>query len=105
MNTHVEELKANMIPFSRIHYPVCSFAPFVSPKARFFPDMLKSLVEMTNAVFDSKNMCVGCDASAGKYMACCLGYRGHVAPRDLYNVVETIKGVHGPLCLSLTLTR
>ena len=36
-------------------------------------------------------MMVGCDPLAGKYMACCMMYRGDVVPKDVNAAVATIK--------------
>lgn len=34
---------------------------------------------------------VGCDPRVGKYMACCMMYRGDVVPKDVNAAVATIK--------------
>lgn len=47
--------------------------------------------EITNAVFEPASMMAKCDPRHGKYMACCLMYRGDVVPKDVNAAVATIK--------------
>jgi tubulin alpha len=51
----------------------------------FFPP------QITNAAFEPANMMAKCDPRHGKYMACCLMYRGDVVPKDVNAAVATIK--------------
>merc|ERR1712072_1148661 len=46
---------------------------------------------ITNACFEPAAMMVKCDPRHGKYMACCLMYRGDVVPKDVNASVATIK--------------
>nr|XP_013808336.1 PREDICTED: tubulin alpha-1B chain-like [Apteryx mantelli mantelli] len=47
--------------------------------------------EITNACFEPANQMVKCDPRHGKYMACCLLYRGDVVPKDVNAAIATIK--------------
>ncbi|KAG5224250.1 Tubulin alpha-1 chain family protein [Salix suchowensis] len=50
-----------------------------------------SVPEITSAVFEPSSMMAKCDPRHGKYMACCLMYRGDVVPKDVNSAVSTIK--------------
>uniref|UniRef100_A0A4W3H632 Tubulin alpha 1b n=1 Tax=Callorhinchus milii TaxID=7868 RepID=A0A4W3H632_CALMI len=50
-----------------------------------------SVSEITNACFEPANQMVKCDPRHGKYMACCLLYRGDVVPKDVNAAIATIK--------------
>ncbi|CAA6667298.1 unnamed protein product [Spirodela intermedia] len=50
-----------------------------------------SVPEITNTVFEPTSMMAKCDPRHGKYMACCLMYRGDVVPKDVNAAVATIK--------------
>ncbi|KAK4404999.1 Tubulin alpha-3 chain [Sesamum angolense] len=50
-----------------------------------------SVPEITNAVFEPSSMMAKCDPRHGKYMACCLMYRGDVVPKDVNAAVASIK--------------
>ncbi|CAE7426463.1 unnamed protein product [Symbiodinium pilosum] len=43
------------------------------------------------SVFEPASMMVKCDPRHGKYMACCMMYRGDVVPKDVNAAVATIK--------------
>ncbi|KAG5412021.1 hypothetical protein IGI04_008340 [Brassica rapa subsp. trilocularis] len=50
-----------------------------------------SVAEITNSAFEPASMMAKCDPRHGKYMACCLMYRGDVVPKDVNAAVGTIK--------------
>merc|ERR1711893_435461 len=50
-----------------------------------------SVSEVTNACFEPCNQMVKCDPRHGKYMACCMLYRGDVVPKDVNAAIATIK--------------
>ena len=50
-----------------------------------------SLAEITNSSFESASIKAKCDPRHGKYMACCMMYRGDVVPKDVNAAVATIK--------------
>merc|ERR1719362_484953 len=43
------------------------------------------------SVFEPASMYVKCDPRHGKYMACCMLYRGDVVPKDVNAAIATIK--------------
>ncbi|XP_021064027.1 tubulin alpha chain [Mus pahari] len=51
----------------------------------------RAVAEITNACFEPANQMVKCDPRHGKYMACCLLYRGDVVPKDVNAAIATIK--------------
>ena len=50
-----------------------------------------SIQDITNACFEPANQMVKCDPRNGKYMACCLLYRGDVVPKDVNNAISVIE--------------
>ena len=50
-----------------------------------------SVAEITNSAFEPASMMAKCDPRHGKYMACCLMFRGDVVPKDVNAAVATIK--------------
>lgn len=66
-----------------------SYAPIVSAEKAHHE--MHSIPEITNAVFEPNSMMAKCDPRHGKYMACCLMYRGDVVPKDVNTAVATIK--------------
>jgi hypothetical protein len=66
-----------------------SYAPVISAEKAYHEQL--SVAEITNAAFEPANMMAKCDPRHGKYMACCLMYRGDVVPKDVNAAVATIK--------------
>uniref|UniRef100_A0A8C4SDZ5 Tubulin alpha chain, testis-specific-like n=1 Tax=Erpetoichthys calabaricus TaxID=27687 RepID=A0A8C4SDZ5_ERPCA len=50
-----------------------------------------SVAEITCSCFEPANQMVKCDPRHGKYMACCMLYRGDVVPKDVNAAIATIK--------------
>ena len=85
----ITEFQTNLVPYPRIHFMLSSYAPVISA-AKAYHEQL-SIPEITNAVFEPASMMAKCDPRHGKYMACCLMYRGDVVPKDVNAAVGTIK--------------
>merc|ERR1712167_358887 len=51
-----------------------------------------NIKELTLAAFEPGNMMAKCDPRKGKYMSCCLMYRGDVVPKDVTASIELVKG-------------
>jgi len=81
--------QTNLVPYPRIHFPLCSFAPVIAAEKAYHEQL--SVSEITSAVFEPANMMVKCDPRHGKYMACVLMYRGDVVPKDVNASIATVK--------------
>jgi tubulin alpha len=58
-----------------------SYAPVISAEKAYHEQL--SVAEITNSAFEPSNMMAKCDPRHGKYMACCMMYRGDVVPKDV----------------------
>jgi tubulin alpha len=81
LNVDLNEFRTNLVPYPRIHFLSCSYAPFLSQKKAIRERLTTG--EITNASFDAQNMLCRMDPRNGKYMAVCLMYRGDVTSRDV----------------------
>lgn len=89
MNVDINEFQTNLVPYPRIHFPLVSYAPLLS--ASKANHEMSSVSEITTAAFSQENTMVKCDPRTGKYMACCLLYRGDVVPNDINNAITAVK--------------
>merc|ERR1712189_162207 len=85
----VTEFQTNLVPYPRIHFMLSSFAPVISAEKAYHEQL--SVAEITSACFEPASMGVKCDPRHGKYMACCLLFRGDVVPKDVNAAIATIK--------------
>ncbi|KAG8278948.1 hypothetical protein J6590_007956 [Homalodisca vitripennis] len=89
LNVDMNEFQTNLVPYPRIHFPLTSYAPLLS-RGKSFHEHL-TVNDITASCFDMSNQLVRCDPRQGKYMACCLLYRGDVAPKDVNYSIAVVK--------------
>uniref|UniRef100_A0A8W8MDJ6 Tubulin alpha chain n=1 Tax=Magallana gigas TaxID=29159 RepID=A0A8W8MDJ6_MAGGI len=89
LNVDLTEYQTNLVPYPRLHFPLATYAPVISAEKAYHEQ--PSIAEITNACFEPANHMVKCDTRHGKYMACCMLYRGDVVPKDVNAAIATIK--------------
>lgn len=89
INVELSEFQTNLVPFPRIHFPLITYAPFLSSyKATH---SRTTISQVTRACFEQSNQLLKCDPTRGKYMACVLLYRGVIPPNDINKSLRIIK--------------
>jgi len=89
LNVDVTEFQTNLVPYPRIHFMLSSYSPVISV-AKAGHEAL-SVAEITSSAFEASNMMAKCDPRHGKYMACCMMYRGEIVPKDITQAIAAIK--------------
>lgn len=89
LNVDMNEFQTNLVPYPRIHFPLASYAPFI-PLSKAIHEQV-TVSDLTANLFTNENQMVKCDCDQGKYMACCILYRGDVVPKDVNSAIAEIK--------------
>lgn len=89
----MNEFQTNLVPYPRIHFPLASYAPFI-PISKAVHEQV-TVSDITSELFKNENQMVKCDCANGKYMACCVLYRGDVAPKDVNTAIADVKAKRG----------
>lgn len=89
LNVDMTEFQTNLVPYPRIHFPLASFAPVI-PVSKAIHDAV-TVNDITSELFQVDSQMVKCDPRNGKYMACCVLYRGDVVPKDVNCAISEMK--------------
>lgn len=89
LNVDINEFQVNLVPYPRIHFLLCSYAPITTPDRAKHEKL--TVPELTSAVFEPGSMMAKCDPRHGKYMAVCMMYRGDVVPKDVSASIAKVR--------------
>ncbi|EDR24133.1 tubulin alpha-1 chain [Entamoeba dispar SAW760] len=90
LNVDLNEFPTNLVPFPRDHFAMMSYAPIVTPEKAIRQTL--SVQELTSSLFDPNSLMIQFDdINKGKFMSCCMMYRGDVSSREVNLAVSGIK--------------
>lgn len=89
LNFDMTEFETNLVPYPRVHFMLSSYSPFIPIEKEYYTQL--SVAEITNQAFEPGSLMVKCDPRYGKYLACCMMYRGDVVPKDVSIAINTLK--------------
>lgn len=93
LNSDLNVVQTNLIPYPRIHFPLVNFAPCQSNEKIAYDS--SRVIELTRAVFERENQLIKIDPTFGKLMSCTLLYRGDVNPGEVYLSLMELKSSKG----------
>ena len=70
-----------MVPFPRLHFFIPGFAPLTSHDNQQYRALTVS--ELTQQMFDSKNMMAACDPRHGRYLTVAAMFRGKMSMKEV----------------------
>jgi len=90
LNVDINDFPTVLVPYPRLHLLISSYAPLMSREKAFHETF--SVAELTTAVMtEPTTLLTKCDPGNGKFMSCCLMYRGDVTPSDVKTTMATVK--------------
>ncbi|XP_072917630.1 tubulin beta-4 chain-like isoform X1 [Hemitrygon akajei] len=81
LNADLRKLAVNMVPFPRLHFFMPGFAPLTSRGSQDY--RLLSVPELTQQMFDARNMMAACDPRHGKYLTVAGIFRGKMSTKEV----------------------
>eukprot|EP01039_Chlorochromonas_danica_P010425 gene10424-11543_t len=84
LNSDLRKLTVNMVPFPRLHFFMMGFAPLIRrglPSSQQYRAL--TVPELTQQLFDAKNMMCAADPRRGRYLTCACTFRGRMSTKDV----------------------
>merc|ERR1712209_319517 len=81
LNADLRKLAVNMVPFPRLHFFMPGFAPLTSRGSQQYRPL--SVPELTQQMFDAKNMMTACDPRHGRYLTVAAVFRGRMSMKEV----------------------
>ncbi|XP_056647830.1 tubulin beta-4B chain-like [Diorhabda carinulata] len=81
LNADLRKLAVNMVPFPRLHFFVPGFAPLTPRNSIKYRAL--SVSELTQQMFDSRNMMAACDPRNGRYLTVATVFRGKMSMKEI----------------------
>ncbi|VBB34820.1 unnamed protein product, partial [Acanthocheilonema viteae] len=89
LNADLRKLAVNMVPFPRLHFFIPGFAPLFARGAAAYRAV--TVGELTQQVFDAKNMMAACDPRHGRYLTVAVMFRGIMSMREVDNQMFNVQ--------------
>ncbi|XP_042555378.1 tubulin beta chain-like isoform X3 [Dipodomys spectabilis] len=81
LTADLRKLAVNMVPFPRLHFFMPGFAPLTSWVSQQYHVL--SVPQLTQQMFDAKNMMVACDPRHGRYLTAAAIFRGRMSMKEV----------------------
>jgi len=81
LNADLRKLAVNLIPFPRLHFFITGFAPLTSRGSQMYRNL--TVGELTQQMFDAKNMMCASDPRHGRYLTAAAMFRGKMSTKDV----------------------
>jgi len=89
LNSDLRKLAVNLIPFPRLHFFMVGFAPLTAATTSKFAAI--NVPELTQQIFDVKNMMAACDPRHGRYLTAAANFRGKISTKEVEDQMMSVK--------------
>lgn len=94
LNSDLRKLAVNLVPFPRLHFFMVGYAPLSAAGQQSFRSL--TVPELTQQLFDSRNMMTACDPMRGRYLTAAAFFRGKVAMKEVEDQMRIVQERHSP---------
>jgi len=94
LNADLRKLAVNMVPFPRLHFFMPGFAPLTSRGSQSFAAL--TVPELTQQMFDARNMMAACDPRHGRYLTVAAMFRGQMSMKEVDEQMLQIQNKNAP---------
>jgi tubulin beta len=81
LNADLRKLAVNLVPFPRLHFFMVGFAPLTSRGSQQYRAL--TVPELTQQMFDAKNMMAASDPRHGRYLTVAAMFRGRMSMKEV----------------------
>ncbi|RYR41252.1 hypothetical protein Ahy_A08g037654 [Arachis hypogaea] len=81
LNSDLRKLAVNLIPFPRLHFFMVGFAPLTSRGSQQYVSL--TVPELTQQMWDAKNMMCAADPRHGRYLTASAMFRGKMSTKEV----------------------
>ncbi|XP_061544669.1 tubulin beta-6 chain isoform X1 [Phycodurus eques] len=81
LNADLRKLAVNMVPFPRLHFFIPGFAPLTARGSQQYRAL--TVPELTQQMFDARNMMTACDPRRGRYLTVAGVFRGRMSTKQV----------------------
>jgi len=81
LNSDLRKLAVNLVPFPRLHFFMIGIAPLTARGAKEYQAL--SVPELTQQMFDAKNMMCASDPRNGRYLTAAALFRGRISTKQI----------------------
>jgi tubulin beta len=89
LNSDLRKLCVNLVPFIRLHFFMIGFAPLTSRGSQQYRAL--TVPELTQQMFDAKNMMCASDPRHGRYLTCAAMFRGRMSTKEVDEQMLNVK--------------
>ncbi|VTJ83473.1 Hypothetical predicted protein, partial [Marmota monax] len=97
INADLRKLAVNMVPFLHLHFFMPGFAPLTSQGSQQYPAL--TVHELTQLVFDVKNMMAACDPHHGRYLTMAAVFRGRMSMKEVDEQMLNVQNKNCSYCV------
>jgi tubulin beta len=98
LNSNLRKMVVNLVPFPRLHFFAVGFSPLTTAKQKNYKAW--TLPELTQEMFDFKNIMCGIDPRHGRYMTASALFRGKISTKEVDSQMFNIQNKSSSIFVS-----